>query len=111
MLAIDGSGHLIWEKKYEAEGSVRSSVAVADVDGDGHPDVLVTLGCYGQIEAYDGATGTRKWRMQLGPRTLGSPSIGDLDGDGNLEVVVASYDGLVYCLGATASAKRHAVLR
>lgn len=39
------------------------------------------------------------WSRQLGPRTIGTPSISDLDGDGTPEIVVCSYDGRVYALG------------
>lgn len=41
-----------------------------------------------------------EWSLPLGPRTIASPSVGDLDGDGSLEIVVASYDGRVYAVGA-----------
>jgi outer membrane protein assembly factor BamB len=61
------------------------------------------VGCYGKIYAYDGATGHVEWGLQLGPRTIGSPSIGDLDDDGTLEIIVGSYDGNVGALGGSAS--------
>ncbi len=62
-------------------------------------EVLITLGCEGELLAFDGETGHLKWIQQLGPRTIGSPSIADLDGDGILEIVVPSYDGSVWFLG------------
>jgi outer membrane protein assembly factor BamB len=100
ILAIDPlTGEIAWEDQFENEGNVRASAAVADVDGDGQPEAILSLGCYGKIYAYDGATGLREWGFQLGPRTIGTPSIGDLDGDGYLEIIVGSYDGQVYALG------------
>jgi hypothetical protein len=59
-------------------------------------DVVLPVGCYGALKAYDGLSGNLEWVRQLGPRTQASPSLGDLDADGKLEVVVASYDGKVW---------------
>lgn len=103
ILAIDSSGTIVWEKRYEKEANIRASPAVGDVDGDGDLEVVITVGCYGKIYAYDGATGREEWNRQLGPRTIGTPSIGDLDGDGRIEIVVCSYDGRVYALGGPRS--------
>ena len=100
ILAIDPlNGEIAWEDQFVNEGNVRGSTAVADIDGDGQNEVLITLGCYGKVYAYDGATGQREWGLQLGPRTIGTVSVGDLDGDGFLEIIVPSYDGNVYALG------------
>ena len=100
ILAIDPlTGAVVWENEFNNEGNVRGSSAVADVDGDGQMEVVLTVGCYGKIYAFDGTTGAQEWSLQLGPRTIGTPSIGDLDGNGTLEIVVPSYDGKVYVLG------------
>lgn len=93
------NGEIAWENVFVNEGNVRGSSAVADIDGDGQLEVLLTVGCYGEIHAYDGTSGREEWSFQLGPRTIGTPSIGDLDGDGFLEIVVPSYDGKVWVLG------------
>lgn len=99
IVAVRADGSIAWEVNYAgSEGNVRASPAVADIDGDGQLEVLLTYGCYGKIHAYDGATGAEEWSFQLGPRTIGTPSIGDLDGDGKLEIVVPSYDGKVWVL-------------
>ena len=80
------------------EGNIRGSAAVADLDGDGVLDVVLPMGCYGALKAYNGLSGGLEWVRQLGPRTQASPSLGDLDADGKLEIVVASYDGRVWAL-------------
>lgn len=39
------------------------------------------------------------WSFPLGPRSQGSPSVSDIDGDGKVEIVLNSYDGNVWVLG------------
>ncbi|MCI0396631.1 MAG: PQQ-binding-like beta-propeller repeat protein [Chloroflexi bacterium] len=103
IIALEGDGDIAWEHNFgDTEGNVRGSVAVADVDGDGQLEVLLTTGCYGKIHAYDGATGAEEWSFQLGPRTIASPAVADLDGDGSLEIIAASYDGQVWALSGGA---------
>ncbi len=99
IVAVKSNGDIAWEKNFNgAEGNVRGSVAVADIDGDKKLEVLLTVGCYGKIHAYNGANGNEEWNFQLGPRTIGTPSLGDLNGDGKLEIVAPSYDGKVWVL-------------
>jgi len=99
--AVDEGGKIVWDQSFgNAEGNLRASAAVADMDGDGRLDVIIPAGCYGKLHAFDALSGKPEWSLQLGPRTQTSPSIGDLDGNGKLEIVVASYDGQVYVLGA-----------
>ncbi len=112
VIALDYQGHLVWHHDFgSAEGNLRGSAAVADLNGDGGLDVVLPIGCYGALKAYDGATGNLEWVRQLGPRTQASPSLGDLNGDGKLEIVVASYDGNVYALEGGAHVYLPAVVR
>jgi len=98
--AVDEGGSIAWDQSFgSAEGNLRASAAVADIDGDGRLEVVIPAGCYGTLHAFDALTGTPEWTMELGPRTQTSPSIGDIDGDGTLEIVIASYSGLVFILG------------
>jgi outer membrane protein assembly factor BamB len=101
VVAVDPAGTIRWKQDFgNAEGNLRASAAVADMNGDGSFDVVLPAGCFGAVHAFDGQTGAAQWTLQLGPRTQSSPSIGDLDGDGALEIVLASYDGRVYVIGA-----------
>jgi outer membrane protein assembly factor BamB len=101
VVARNEAGTIAWEVDLRPDGNVRGSSAVADVDGDGQPEVLVPVGCGGDLAAYDGASGAEEWRFALGSFTFASPSVGDLDGDGALEIVIASFDGRVYALGGS----------
>ncbi|MEO0179998.1 MAG: FG-GAP-like repeat-containing protein [candidate division WOR-3 bacterium] len=68
--------------------------AIADVDGDGHVEVVISSGdgaC-----CLRGSDGTQKWALTIGGWS--SPALADVDGDGQMEVVIGSLDNKVYCL-------------
>ena len=81
-----------------------SSPAVADLDGDGSPEVI---GSGYAIQVLDGASGALEWRMKSGHdrsegssvsnvgRTWPGIVVADVDGDGQLEIVTAHSGGVV----------------
>jgi len=84
----------LWTYKEEKPEPSRS-VAVADVTDDGSHD-LVFVTTSGRLVALDGGSGFRIWRGPYLAGQLGSPSVDDIDGDGNKEVVVSDPSGRVF---------------
>lgn len=70
--------------------------AVADLDGDDYPEVIATTGGP-YLHAFDGCgrepEGFPKFTGQW---IAGTPALGDLDGDGSLEMSVGTRSGLLY---------------
>ncbi len=102
VLESDGSimpGWPVW-----VGGRIYSSPVVADVDGDGKMEIAI--GTTPHLEAgqaskvirvfnRDGSE-LKSWGALQGIH--GSPSIGDIDGDGDIELAIASDDGVVHVL-------------
>lgn len=72
-----------------------SSPAIADVDDDGDNDVVVGNGV-NMLDAYDAAGHPAKGFPKVtGGWVVGTPAVGDWDGDGRAEVAVVRRDGLL----------------
>jgi len=90
------------------DGEVPKKVAVADVNGDGTPDVIsmsiaVHSGAKGTfVYAYDGKNGKTLWRSVNIPGSTGRVRVADIDGSGTPQVLALSNTvGIVHLKAAT----------
>lgn len=77
-------------------GNITSTLAVGDITGDGLPEIFAEA-LNGKLYSFqiDGST-TPGWPVTFGlSNSYAAPSIGDLDGDGLCEVLVAGYELMV----------------
>jgi subtilisin family serine protease len=79
---------------------VRGAVALADLDGDGALEMVLTgggacCGLTGTVHAWrsDGSE-LPNWPIQVESNVQTTPAVGDLDGDGDLEVVVHAWENI-----------------
>lgn len=80
-------------------GYVDTSPAVADLNADGHPDLVIGT-TSGVIVALT-TDAQELWRQEMrGPITV-PPSIGDLNGNEGLEVLVMNRQGQLHCLAGS----------
>jgi hypothetical protein len=90
-------------------GGALAAPALGDMDDDGDMDVLLGINS-GVILGYEntGSTGSPAWTAEsawdapdLG--SLAVPALGDLDGDGDLDMMVGLSDGIAYGMENTGS--------
>jgi hypothetical protein len=97
-LIVDPTLHAGWPRRLPVEPAwqtlyVDQNATVADLDGDGRPEMIVSQGATIHAFRADG-TEAPGWprTVPAGQQTQRSPAVGDLDGDGVPEVVVTSND-------------------
>ena len=93
--AVSLDGKRLWE--FRMEPPVSAAPAVADVNGDGHEEV-VAADSKGNLAVLD-AAGKELWRARTpgGVCADSCPAVTDLDGDGAPEIVVGDKSGTLSC--------------
>jgi len=83
-------GSALWHSEAPTDHMYHGG-AFADIDEDGRPEVVI--GCYdGAVRLLEGESGDVAWDYPA-PFYVGAPtSLGDLNGDGHLEVAFASWN-------------------
>ncbi len=100
LYCLDGEGKEVWRASLGA-GTSWSATVVCDLDGDGREEAIQT-DAKGTVWAFDASTGDVKWKGSVQGAPV-SPAVGDLDGEGRLEVVVATGAGMLSALGSDGS--------
>lgn len=120
VLAVSGTGSVLWDRdtaplfgRPAGSQSIASSPAVADLDGDGSLEVVVGTGVLeagctpGGVVILDseghkfGSWPKSTYDNKTPPSNcpdpvFATPALGDLDNDGDLEIVVGSFDTRIY---------------
>jgi outer membrane protein assembly factor BamB len=91
---FDGkTGAVEWDAS-TGSNCIDSPPAVGDVDNDGKPEVV--LGAFnGYVYCLNGEDGSEEWKVNVGTGSYiqSCPNLVDLDGDEDLDVVVAQWSG------------------
>ena len=93
--SLSWNGNIRWKIKV---GYEPLAMSLYDINGDGVPDALVGTDGDSSLHVLDGKTGREIWKFKTGYYVESSPALGDVDGDGKLEVVFGSYDDYLYAL-------------
>ncbi len=88
LLKVSTVGEIVWRRGEENVSYSLSSPVAADIDRDGVKEILCSAGSKA-IFSVD-TTGEIEWRRELPAKTfISTPALGDINGDGYLDVVFA----------------------
>ena len=95
LTCLDGTGKVIWQAELGA-GSEWSANVIADLYGNGSFELIQT-DVSGTISVFEALSGKLIKKARIAGQPV-SPSVGDLNGDGKSEIVIATTNGSVTTL-------------
>jgi outer membrane protein assembly factor BamB len=95
------NGTLLWKKNMN--GCNDAAPIIFDVDNDSLPEVILGSSCNPVLTCFNGLDGSIKWQTPFGG-TDSPPSIADVDGDGQMEILVGDFEGNLNCFRALTGA-------
>lgn len=110
LVVYQGNGNRLWYKQTGAP--INSSPAVGDINRDGIPEVVVSIGGdvfdvahHGGVVAFD-RQGNELWRFYTQDHNkdgysdgvFSSPTLCDVEGDGYMEIIFGGWDQRIYLL-------------
>ncbi|MEN8191419.1 MAG: glycoside hydrolase domain-containing protein [Bacteroidota bacterium] len=96
MTCLDGKGKVVWQKDLSA-GSEWSASVVVDIDNNATYQVVQT-DLTGTVWLFDAHDGKVINQVKLTEGKPVSPAVGDMNGDGKSEIVIATNDGSITVL-------------
>ena len=100
LYAYNGNGSIVPGFPVSAKDAIVATPAAIDLDKDGRPDIIVPA-CDGKLYAWSsGGSLLSGFPFEITkpdlPRIESSPAVGDVDGDGNVEIAFGADDGRLY---------------
>lgn len=104
--AEDGSE--VWELEIDTDSWIQTAPTILDVDGNGQLDFIVATWSFfdnHMLAAYRGDNASEIWMStEIDSMIYHGVSYGDMDNDGDVELVVGDYSGQLTCLDAASGA-------
>lgn len=104
VICLNGEdGSTAWEIAVDTDSWIQTAPTIADVNNDGKLDFIVGTWnardrSKNTLRAYTASTQELIWSYPLDNVMYHGTAVGDLDNDGNLELVFGNYNDTLYCL-------------